>query len=195
MMKRNIQIVNVPGQVTFRRVIGNNVQEAIIDVIMTNIDNTANIQYNNTFIDSKNCSDHYVNVAELYGIEIHDNQTISNHGDVMIEKWNLRNITDEHIMKYKSDIQQKGILLLKAVKKDKYMRNKYPVQFCAALCATTMKMIENSARNHICTEIIRNKGRKSYITPKIMEYIEFIRYNKKRYRSMWRAVRKIKRKY
>ena len=37
--------------------------------------------------------------------------------------------------------------------------------------------------------------RKTYITNEIMEYINQIRYNKRKYRSIWRTVRNLKRKY
>ena len=56
MNQKHIQLVNIPHQVTFSRVINGQIQEAIMDTIMTNITNTNDLKYQNTFISSIHCS-------------------------------------------------------------------------------------------------------------------------------------------
>ena len=186
--KKGINVVNIPNQITFSRTINGKIQEAIMDIIMTNITNDTCTQYHNTFINSIQCSDHYPNYAELMG------HTLSITEDCVIKtiQWKLENIKKENIKEYQNQLSSAADTILSMVKNDTSQRQKYQIQYIEALTDTTLTIIEDAGKTHFGTKIVTNYD-KPYITTAILEYINMVRYYKKKYRSIWRTVRNIRR--
>ena len=61
--------------------------------------------------------------------------------------------------------------------------------------STTIKLIKDTARDTIGVIKMKKHNDKPYITTEILEYIEYVRYFKKKYRSIWRSMRNLKRIY
>ena len=66
---------------------------------MTNVGNADDIWYNNTFISSIKCSDHYPNHDELICI-----QTTKTDGkNNIMEYWKINNMNKQNVNEYKYD--------------------------------------------------------------------------------------------
>ena len=166
----------------------NKIQEAAMDTIMSNITNDTSTYYNNTFVDDISCSDHYPNYAELTGYNV----SMTKDTTRKMVQWNMKNIRSENIARFKERLSTTAEELLAAINDDRNLIKQYPIQYGEAVVSTTLDIIEDAGKECFGTKIVTNRD-KQYITEEILEYIELIRYYKKKYRSIWRTVRNIKR--